>query len=201
MTELAKCHHGKAPAPYTDTAGVHYGCDRCVCYCRDTKGYETWEEAAAAWNAEHAPKPATPMHDTDEGPCACGAWHTKIGDTVVTTANPPQPGNAIYLDATAGVKHDAGKLRFDLLPVEPLRELARVYTIGATKYADNNWRKGLAWGRVFAAMMRHAWSWWGGERNDPVDGQHHLASVAWCALTLIEYERTHPELDDRVVKP
>lgn len=181
MIELAKCHHGKRPVEYTDYTGKHIGCDRCICYCRDTKGYATWEEAAAAWNAEHAPNPATPMHDT--------------------VVNPPQPGNAAYLDdaATAGVKHDAGKLRFDLLPVEPLRELARVYTIGAAKYADNNWRKGLAWGRVFAALMRHAWAWWGGERNDPVDGQHHLASVAWCALTLIEYERTHPELDDRAV--
>lgn len=97
----------------------------------------------------------------------------------------------------AGVKHDAGKLRFDLLPVEPLRELARVYTIGAAKYADRNWERGLSWGRVFAAMCRHAFAWWGGERLDPVDGQHHLASVAWCALALIEYERTHPELDDR----
>jgi hypothetical protein len=35
-------------------------------------------------------------------------------------------------------------------------------------------------------------------RNDPEDGQHHLASVAWCAMALIELEETHPELDDRV---
>ena len=27
---------------------------------------------------------------------------------------------------SGGVKHDEGKLRFDLLPVRPLRELARV---------------------------------------------------------------------------
>ena len=96
-----------------------------------------------------------------------------------------------------GRKDDTGKLRFDLLPVEPLQRLAEVYTIGAKKYEDRNWQKGLVWGRVFAALMRHAWSWWGGERLDVVDGQHHLASVAWCALALIEYERTHPELDDR----
>jgi hypothetical protein len=28
-------------------------------------------------------------------------------------------------------------------------------------------------------------------------GQHHLASVAWCAMALIELEETHSELDDR----
>lgn len=95
-----------------------------------------------------------------------------------------------------GRKDDADKLRFDLIPPRPLELVAEVYTIGAKKYADRNWEKGLKWGRVFAAMMRHAWKWWRGEQRDP-DGQHHLASVVWCALALMEYELTHPELDDR----
>lgn len=76
-------------------------------------------------------------------------------------------------------------------------ELARVYTIGAAKYADRNWEKGIQYGRIFAALMRHAWKWWNGEQCDPVDGQHHLSSVAWCAFALMEYEKTHPEKDDR----
>lgn len=96
-----------------------------------------------------------------------------------------------------GVKHDSGKLRFDLLPVFPLSKLAEVYTIGARKYDDRNWEKGIAFGRVFAAMMRHAWKWWSGERFDQQDGQEHLASVAWCAFSLMEFQNTHPELDDR----
>jgi hypothetical protein len=96
-----------------------------------------------------------------------------------------------------GRKDDTGKARFDLIPVKPLFKVAEVYTIGAAKYDDRNWEKGIKWGRVFGAMMRHAWDWWGGERYDPKDGQHHLASVAWAALTLMEYEETHPELDDR----
>lgn len=96
-----------------------------------------------------------------------------------------------------GVKHDDGKLRYDLLPVKPLEAIVYVFTMGAAKYADRNWEKGLRWGRVFAAMMRHAWAWWRGERYDKKDGQHHLASVAWCAMALMEFEDTHPELDDR----
>lgn len=96
-----------------------------------------------------------------------------------------------------GRKDDGGKERFDLIPVTPLFKLAEVYTIGARKYEDRNWEKGIKWGRIFAAMMRHAWKWWRGEKADPVDGQHHLASVAWCAMTLMEYEDTYPELDDR----
>jgi len=99
-----------------------------------------------------------------------------------------------------GAKNDLGKLRYDLIPARPLEELARVYSIGANKYGDRNWEKGLSWGRIFAAMMRHAWAYWRGEAYDPVDGQHHLSSVAWCAFALMEYETTHPELDDRKTK-
>jgi len=96
------------------------------------------------------------------------------------------------------LKKDAGKLRYDLIPCRPLAELARVYTLGARKYSPRGWERGMQWSRIFAAMMRHAWKWWSGQRYDPDDGQHHLASVAWCALALMEYERTHAELDDRV---
>ena len=99
-----------------------------------------------------------------------------------------------------GLKHDTGKARFDLFPVKPLFKVAEVYTIGAKKYDDRNWERGIKWGRIFAAMLRHAWNWWRGEKLDPEDGQHHLASVVWCALTLMEYEETHPELDDRLPK-
>ena len=98
---------------------------------------------------------------------------------------------------TEGKKFDEGKLRFDLIPVRPLERVAEVYTIGATKYEDENWRKGIRWSRIFGAMMRHAWAWKRGETHDPKDGQHHLASVVWTALTLMEYEETCPELDDR----
>lgn len=97
----------------------------------------------------------------------------------------------------SGIKHDTRKLRYDLIPAYPLAKVAEVYTLGAAKYADRNWERGLQWGRVFAALQRHAWAWWAGEREDSEDGQHHLASVVWCALALMEYEQTHPELDDR----
>jgi len=95
-----------------------------------------------------------------------------------------------------GRKDDAGKLRMDLIPGYPLMRLAEVYTIGARKYADENWRAGISYKRIFGALMRHAWKWFMGETFDP-DGQHHLSSVAWCAFTLMEYEIIKPEFDDR----
>lgn len=96
-----------------------------------------------------------------------------------------------------GRKDDAGKLRYDLIPVYPLAQLAEVYTTGSRKYGDNNWRKGMNYSRIIAALLRHLEAWRQGRKVDPDDGQHPLASVAWCAFTLMEYEITHPELDDR----
>lgn len=98
-------------------------------------------------------------------------------------------------------KKDFGKARYDLVPPEPLEALAELYGIGAAKYADRDWESGMKWGRVFAAMMRHAWRWWRGEKYDPVDGQHHLSSVAWCAFSLYAYELRKVGEDNRAKQP
>jgi hypothetical protein len=98
-------------------------------------------------------------------------------------------------------KDDREKLRYDLVPVYPLAKLVEVYTIGAKRYAPRNWEKGTAFSRYYSALLRHLMLWWAGERDDPEDGQHHLASVAWYALALMEYEITHPEMDDRPKNP
>ena len=98
-----------------------------------------------------------------------------------------------------GVKFDADKVRYDLIPPDALHELAKVYTLGAKKYEDDNWLKGMKWRRVFGAMMRHSWAWFRGEANDPDDGQPHLASVAWCALALLTYDMKGIGEDDRPV--
>ena len=104
-----------------------------------------------------------------------------------------QPGDGLH----CGFKKDKGKLRYDLLPFDAMDELVRVYTIGAEKYDDRNWERGMAWGRTAAALMRHVSKWMQGERHDPVDGQYHMASVAWCALTLLAYELRSVGQDDR----
>ena len=96
-----------------------------------------------------------------------------------------------------GRKNDIGKLRMDLIPVSPLEQLAEVYTIGCKKYADRNWEKGIAWSRCYGALIRHLLKFWKGESIDSQDGQHHLAAVVFYAFALMEYEKTHPELDDR----
>lgn len=96
-----------------------------------------------------------------------------------------------------GRKDDKGKLRYDLIPIEPMKEFAKVWGIGAEKYGDRNWESGILWSRIFSAIFRHLLAFWNGEQFDPEDGQEHLASVAWGAFVLMEYEKTKREFDDR----
>lgn len=101
---------------------------------------------------------------------------------------------------TSGTKEDAGKLRYDLIPVRPLQEIVSVLTYGAAKYKDRNWEKGILWSRIYAATQRHLWDFWGGETHDPESGLSHLAHATFGCLALMEYHMTHTELDDRPYK-
>lgn len=94
-------------------------------------------------------------------------------------------------------KDDDGKARYDLIPPEALEILAALYATGAKKYDARNWEKGMDWSRCYAAMMRHAWAWMRGENYDRQDGQHHMASVAWYAFTLLTYASRGKGNDDR----
>jgi hypothetical protein len=101
-------------------------------------------------------------------------------------------------EATQGRKDDSGKARFDLLPPDAMDELVRVYTTGAQRYGERNWERGILYGRVFAAAMRHLWAWWRGERLDTESGLPHLAHAAWNCMTLLAYEvRGMDDYDDR----
>lgn len=92
-------------------------------------------------------------------------------------------------DATAGQKDDAGKPRWDLLPMDAVSRVVEAFGYGARKYEDNGWRRVPDWRRrYYAAAMRHIVSWWRGERLDPESGIHHLAMATACLLILIEKE-------------
>ncbi len=106
-----------------------------------------------------------------------------------------------------GIKHDSNKIRFDLIPPEFLFALAQVLTNGAEKYADRNWEKGMAWGKVFGACMRHLWCWWGGKQKTNINFAFgdldsewqfsHLWHAACCICFLVCYEERKVGTDDR----
>lgn len=96
-----------------------------------------------------------------------------------------------------GRKDDSDKVRMELVPHELIEATAVVLTFGAKKYSDRNWEKGMRWGRVFGALMRHLWAWWRGEAKDAETGYSHLWHAACCLAFLIAYEERQVGTDDR----
>lgn len=93
-----------------------------------------------------------------------------------------------------GMKDDFkdDKLRWDLLPIEPIEEVVKVLTEGAKKYAPNNWQLvENATERYYAALLRHLTAWRKGEEYDNGVGgigTKHLAQVICNAVFLMWFD-------------
>lgn len=95
-----------------------------------------------------------------------------------------------------GKKNDAGKPPMDLLDPIALEGLAEVLAFGAKKYAAHNWRGGIAYSRLVAALLRHTFAILRGERTDPESGLPHINHVGCCWMFLANMMVTRPDLDD-----
>jgi hypothetical protein len=87
-----------------------------------------------------------------------------------------------------GVKYDAEKCRWELVPWREMEEVAWVLTEGAVKYSDHNWQKVVPKERYVGAVMRHLTAWLSGEERDPESHRHHLAHAICCLLFLMWHD-------------
>lgn len=97
----------------------------------------------------------------------------------------------------SGKKFDGEKVDMDLLSPYALEKIAAVMTYGKQKYGANNWRGGIVYSRLLAAVMRHINSYRKGETFDPETGLSHLSHASCGLMMLLEFEETRPDLDDR----
>lgn len=104
-------------------------------------------------------------------------------------------------DSTVGRKDDAGKNRVDLFPLAALSRTSAILTFGANKYAAHNWKKGIAYHRLYRAALNHLMDWFDGHDPDHDSGRSHLDHAACCIAFLQHYE-AYPDVyrafDDRV---
>lgn len=85
-----------------------------------------------------------------------------------------------------------GKGRYDLLPVFAMRRLALWYELGAVKYGDRNWEKGIPYSRCVESSKRHLDKYIMGLHDED-----HLAAAVWNLMAIMEYqERGMKEFDD-----
>jgi hypothetical protein len=118
--------------------------------------------------------------------------------------NPDKHGIRATLDSVKkskavleGNKFDKEKVRYDLLPLDALEEIGKVFTMGSKKYGDRNWEKGMSWGRLFAAALRHLFAFWMGEDYDKESGLFHTSHAAWNVIALLMYQKRKVGIDDR----
>lgn len=86
-----------------------------------------------------------------------------------------------------GKKNDKkdDKTRWELMPLDCLEDIARVYTEGAKKYGDNTWQYlDNGYERYKGALLRHLYRA-ENETFDEETGCRHLAQVAWNAIALL----------------
>lgn len=110
--------------------------------------------------------------------------------------------------AEQALRYNADKNRLALVPSSLIEGVAKVLTYGAKKYTietpegiidgANNWRKGLPWMSVTDSLKRHLEAFVRGEDYDPESGLLHLEHVGCNIAFLLEYYKTHPEMDDRI---
>lgn len=131
------------------------------------------------------------IRQSDEMFCPKCNLRWDVNDPSPPLCAPPQEGR----------KDDANKAPYDLIAPEMLHAMAAVLDFGAKKYAPRNWEKGMRWGRCFAALMRHLWAWWAGERADSETGMSHLWHAACCLMFLVAYEARQVGQDDRADHP
>ena len=96
-----------------------------------------------------------------------------------------------------GLKYDNDKPRMDLLDFDALEGLAKVLTFGAKKYDEHNWRNGISYSRLTAAMLRHLAALQRGEDIDAESGLPHIDHLGCCWMFLSNMTKTRPDLDDR----
>ena len=97
-----------------------------------------------------------------------------------------------YGDGKAVREPSTGKGRFDLVTPFGWMRLAKWYELGAHKYSDRNWEKGMPFSRYIDSALRHIVKWIMGMTDED-----HLSAAVWNLLCIIHHEELgQTELDD-----
>jgi hypothetical protein len=100
-----------------------------------------------------------------------------------------------------GLRFNTGKSRVDLIPGDALLSLGEVFRVGAEKYSERNWEKGMSWNTMLASMLRHTFLFMSGQDRDAETGLLHTQHIAWNALALLTYQLRSAGTDDRYEVP
>jgi hypothetical protein len=103
---------------------------------------------------------------------------------------------ASYPDDNPKTALGEAKPKISSTPTIGIREMGKVFELGAKKYGRYNWRLHTVSATVYYdAAWRHLSAWFDGEDIDPESGVPHLAHVMACMTILLDAEQ-HGMLND-----
>ena len=100
-------------------------------------------------------------------------------------------GTRIQYDSGCVRENDTGRGAYELIGLEGLKRISRIYELGAKKYSERNWEKGGLWSRNLRSALRHMVQWMEGD-----SGEDHLAMACWNLFAIMEYEKTYKAGND-----
>jgi hypothetical protein len=97
-----------------------------------------------------------------------------------------------------GTRHNTGKLRYSLLPPNVLLEVIKVLEMGATKYGESNWKKGLPYSEIINSLERHLGQFKLLQDTDEESKLSHIAHLVANGIFLLYFIlNDRLDLDDR----
>ncbi len=91
-------------------------------------------------------------------------------------------------------------IRYDLIPVQGMKEVSKVLTEKLDRHEVNEWKYGISWTTILSSLKKHLAEFELG--NDYTsEGLLQMAEVASDALILCEYYSIYPQGDDRIIAP
>lgn len=100
-------------------------------------------------------------------------------------------GEKVTTEHGAVREANTGRGRFDLLPYEALEAYAIWSELGADKYGDRNWERGLSVKDCINRLVRHAVKAGNGWTDED-----HLAACIWNAAAAITMMKRRPDCND-----
>lgn len=100
-------------------------------------------------------------------------------------------------DYVLGNRYNSNKPKWSLVDYESLLPLVQVLEFGASKYGENNWKKGLSYTETTESLLRHVYSFLQGEDTDEESKLHHIGHILCNAMFLSYMIKNRPNLDDR----
>lgn len=108
----------------------------------------------------------------------------KVGKTSNDLSGIDDGGDRISYGENMAVREPSeGKGRFDLISPFALARLARWYELGAKKYSDRNWERGIPFSRYLDSAMRHLNKFLMGATDED-----HLAAAAWNVMAIMHHQ-------------